>query len=59
MDSVTIILDLGITFLQSFLQSTGQKVPSEVVAAIQAAIDALSAHKADLLTKANFEAQRG
>lgn len=59
MDTTTILLDLGITFLQQFLISTGQKIPSQVVAAIQAAIDALSAHKDDLLTKANFEAQRG
>lgn len=55
----TILIDLGISFLQSYLSGLGNKVPSQVVAAIQAAVDALNAHKADLLTKANFEAQRG
>lgn len=54
------LLDLGIQFLLPFLQSLKNgKVPAEVVAAIQAAIDAIAAHKQDLLTKANFDAQRG
>lgn len=53
------ILDLGITFLQMFLGKLGNQVPAQVVEAIQAAIDALVLHHADLVTKANLEAQRG
>lgn len=53
------LLDLGITFLQSFLGGMKNKLPAEIVAAIQSTIDALAAHKQDELTKANFEAQRG
>lgn len=54
------LLDLGVQFLLPFLQSLKNgKVPAEVVAAVQAAIDAIAAHKQDLLTKANFDAQRG
>jgi hypothetical protein len=58
MDYFTLI-DLGFSFLQSFLGSLKNKLPANVVTALQAAIDALAAHKADILTKANFEAQRG
>lgn len=58
MDYITLI-DLGFAFLQNFLGSLKSKLPAEVAAALQAALDALAAHKADLLTKANFEAQRG
>lgn len=54
------LIDLGISFLLPFLQGLkNSKVPAEVVAAVQAAIDAIAAHKQDLLTKANFDAQRG
>ena len=58
MDYIT-LLDLGITFLQSFLGKLSNKLPAEVVAAVQAAIDAIAAHKDDAITKANLEAQRG
>lgn len=53
------IVDLGFTFLQMFLSKYKNQLPSQVIEALQAAIDALIAHKDDLLTKANFEAQRG
>lgn len=53
------LIDLGLTFLQSFLGGMKNKLPAEVVTAIQATIDALASHKQDELTKANFEAQRG
>lgn len=54
------LIDLGISFLLPFLQGLkNSKVPAGVVAAVQAAIDAIAAHKQDLLTKANFDAQRG
>lgn len=53
------LLDLGLGFLQMFLGGLKNKLPAEVVASIQATIDAIAAHKQDELTKANFEAQRG
>lgn len=53
------LLDLGLNFLETFLSNLKNKLPAEVVQAIQAAIDALVAHKDDVVTKANLEAQRG
>lgn len=54
-----LLVDTGLSFLQGFLTSMKSgKAPAEVVAALQAAVDAVAAHKADLLTKANFEAAR-
>lgn len=53
------LVDLGVTFLQMFLGKLSNQVPAEVVAAVQAAIDALAKHKDDLITKAALEAQRG
>jgi hypothetical protein len=35
------------------------KVPAEIVTAIQAAIDALLAHKQDVISKSNLESLRG
>jgi hypothetical protein len=58
MDYIT-LLDLGLGFLQSFLGNLKNKLPAEVIASIQAAIDALVAHKDDVVTRANLEAQRG
>lgn len=58
LDYIT-LLDLGLTFLGQFLGKLKNKLPAEVVTSIQAAIDALSAHKDDVVTKANLEAQRG
>ena len=54
------LLDLGINFLLPFLTAIkGAKVPAEVVAAVQSAIDALIAHKQDVINMANLDAQRG
>lgn len=53
------LIDLGLSFLQPFLQKLHSQIPAEVEAAVQAAIDALVAHKQDLITKAALEAQRG
>jgi hypothetical protein len=59
-DAVIIeLIDLGFGFLQTFLGKLKNNLPATVVAAVQAAADALLAHKNDLITKANFEAQRG
>lgn len=53
------LISLGLTFLQAFLSSTKEKLPEEVLAAVQSTIASLTAHQKDVLTKANFEAQRG
>jgi len=58
MDYLTLI-SLGLSFLENFLGSIKNKLPAEVVTSIQAAIDALSAHRYDVVTKVNLEAQRG
>lgn len=58
MDYITLI-DLGVSFLQMFLSKLSTKLPADVVASVQAAADALAAHKDDAITKANLEAQRG
>lgn len=53
------LIDLGVTFLQMFLGKLSNQLPAEVLAAVEAAINALDAHKNDLITKAALEAQRG
>lgn len=53
------LIDLGVGFLDMFLSKVKSSVPQTVVDAVQAAADALLAHKNDLVTKANLEAQRG
>lgn len=54
------LIDVGIGFLQSFLSGLkGSKAPAEVVAAIQAAIDAIFAHRADIISKSNLDSLRG
>jgi hypothetical protein len=53
------ILGLVLPFFETFLKEHGQKLPAEILASVQAAYNALLAHKADLITKADLEAQRG
>lgn len=54
------LIGVGITFLQSFLGSlTKNKAPQEVLDAVQATIAALQAHQQDVMSKADWEAQRG
>ena len=54
------LIDLGIQFLIQYLAGLkGSKVPAEIAGAIQAAIDALIAHKNDIITKSNLESLRG
>jgi len=54
------LIDLGIQFLLPFLSGLkGGKAPAEVIAAIQAAIDAIIAHKQDIINKSNLDALRG
>jgi len=37
----------------------GGKAPAELIAAIQAAIDAILAHKQDIINKSNLDSLRG
>lgn len=53
------ILGLVIPFIETFLKEHGQQLPAELLQAGQAFYVALMAHKDDLITKANLEAQRG
>jgi len=54
------LLDLGIQFLLPFLSGLkGGKAPAEIIASVQAAIDALLAHKQDIISKANLDVLRG
>ncbi len=58
MDYVPMI-SLGLSFLQAFLTHSNNQLPAEVAGAVQAAIDALTKHRDDLITKAALDAQRG
>jgi len=54
------LLDMGLGFLETFLAGLkGSKAPAEIVAAIQAALDALFSHKQDVINKSNIDALRG
>lgn len=54
------LLDVGLTFLQQFVSGLKSgKAPAEVIAAIQAAADALFSHKADIISKSNLDSLRG
>lgn len=53
------VIDLSLSILQGIFGKLKNQVPEAVTQAVQAAIDALAAHHNDLLTKANFDAQRG
>jgi flagellin-specific chaperone FliS len=58
-ENYIMLLDLGLSFLGTFLRNLKNKLPTEAVSAIQAAFNAIYAHRADEITKANLEAQRG
>ncbi len=54
------LIGLGINFLSTLIPSlTTNKAPQEVLDAVQAAIAALQAHQADVMSKANWEDLRG
>lgn len=53
------LIDLGVSFLEMFLGKLKSQAPAEVLSAIQGSIDALNAHKNDVINKANLESQRG
>ena len=59
-EGYSILLDLGIALGKELLGSlTKAKTPQDVLDAAGATVSALEAHKNDLITKANLEAQRG
>jgi len=53
------LLDIGFGLVEMVLQKYNQKLPAELVTAGQAAVDAWAAHRDDVVSKANLEAQRG
>lgn len=53
------LLELGASFGLSFLDKLKNKAPADLVSAGIAFFNAVEAHKNDLITKANLEAQRG
>ena len=54
------LIDMGIQFLLQYLSGLkGAKVPAEILASIQAAIDALATHKQDVINKSNLDPMRG
>jgi len=54
------LIGLGINFLSTLIGSlTNNKAPQDVIDAVNAAITALQAHQADLMTKADWESLRG
>jgi hypothetical protein len=58
MDYVS-LLNFFITIGMSFLSQTQSKLPREVLSAVQSALEAISKHRDDSITKANLEALRG
>jgi hypothetical protein len=54
------LIELGIQFLLPFISGLkGGKAPAEIIASVQAAIDALIAHKQDIVSKSNLDSLRG
>ena len=53
------ILNIVIPFLEAFLANHGQNLPAEILKSVQAAYQALSQHRGDLITKANLDSLRG
>lgn len=53
------LLDVGFALVESVLSKYSGKLPAQLVTAGQAAVDAWAAHRDDVITKANLEAQRG
>lgn len=54
------LIDLGIQFLLPFISGLkGGKAPAEIIASVQAAVDALLAHKQDIINKSNLDSLRG
>lgn len=59
MNAYVMLLDLGLSFGKTFLEKLKNKAPADVLSAGQAFIDAVETHRADVLSKENFEKQRG
>lgn len=55
-----VLVDLLFSLAQMGLEhATKAQLPVQIVQAFQSAVDQILIHKADLLTKANFEKNRG
>ncbi len=55
-----ILVQLGLTALKALFDSfTKAKAPQEVLDSLSAAISAVEAHLNDLMSKSDWEAQRG
>ncbi len=59
MDPYVMLLDLGISFGQMFLDKIKNRAPSDLLSAGKSFLDAAMAHKDDVISKANLEAARG
>jgi hypothetical protein len=59
MDPYVMLLDLGISFGQSFLEKLKTKAPADLLSAGKAFVDSVAAHRDDVISKANLEAARG
>ncbi len=53
------LITLGLAFLSAFLDSSRNKLPAEIIRAVENVIAQLQAHKDDVITKTVLEAQRG
>lgn len=53
------IVELFLSIGETFLGQLKNHLPAEVLQAVQSGLDALAAHRNDVITKANLEAQRG
>lgn len=54
------LIELGIQFLTPFIASLKWgKAPAEVIASVQGSLDALAAHKNDIISKSNIDSLRG
>jgi hypothetical protein len=54
------VIDLGAGLLKTLIESlTKSNVPGEIIDGITNLVSQLEAHKDDVITKANLEAQRG
>jgi hypothetical protein len=59
MDPYVMLLDLGISFGKEFLDKLKDKAPADLLSAGQAFLDGLEAHKADVMSKDDWEKARG
>lgn len=59
MSAYVMLLDMGLGYGKMFLEKLKSRAPADVLSAGQAFIAAVEAHREDVLSKENFEKQRG